>query len=223
MLVRCYTDLGAELFRSSYLTLSVHHYGCTEETSNGTARTRTGLSKVPVQPGPGGNTRSRREEAVYVLAEISNQVTAKFRSSSGRATTSVPYIGQPPVLYFPRLCPTSAGAWSELGRCPLKRTSSSGCLRCTGHLLILGRAPADMFSDVATMGLRWGSSVRARWNLAPKLKFHRAATDEVLSNKRHGCRASVRPSLVKIASLAHRKLIGRAMWLGHYLPHNVGI
>jgi len=36
MLVRCKTDLGAELFRSSYLTLSVHHYGCTEETSNGT-------------------------------------------------------------------------------------------------------------------------------------------------------------------------------------------
>ena len=36
MLVRCNTDLGAELFRSSYLTLSVHDYGCTEETSNGT-------------------------------------------------------------------------------------------------------------------------------------------------------------------------------------------
>jgi len=29
MLVRCNTDLGAELFRSSYLTLSVHHYGWT--------------------------------------------------------------------------------------------------------------------------------------------------------------------------------------------------
>ncbi|WAR08083.1 LOW QUALITY PROTEIN: hypothetical protein MAR_018041 [Mya arenaria] len=63
MLVRCNTDSGAELFRSSYLTLSVHHYGCTEETSNGTARTRTSSSKVPVQPGPGGNTRSRREGA----------------------------------------------------------------------------------------------------------------------------------------------------------------
>jgi len=63
MLVRCNTDLGAELFRSSYLTLSVHHYGCTEESSNGTARTRTGSSKVPVQPGHGGNTGSRRESA----------------------------------------------------------------------------------------------------------------------------------------------------------------
>ena len=75
--------------------------------------------------------------------------------------------------------------------------------------------PADVFPDVVTMGLRRGSSVRARWNLAPKLKFHRAATDMVLSNKRHGCLGGVRPSSVKIASLAHRNLIGRARWLGH--------
>jgi len=67
MLVRCNTDLCAELVRSSYLTLSVHHYGCTEETSNGIARTRTGSSKVPVQPGPGGNTRSRRKGATEGL------------------------------------------------------------------------------------------------------------------------------------------------------------
>ena len=52
--------------------------------------------------------------------------------------------------------------------------------------------------------------------LAPKLKFHRVATDAVLSNTRHKCPAGVRPCSVKIASLAHRNLIGRAMWLGHY-------
>ena len=32
-----------------------------------------------------------------------------------------PSIGQPPVLYFQRVCPTSAVARSELGRCPLKK------------------------------------------------------------------------------------------------------
>ena len=68
-----------------------------------------------------------------MLAEISSRVTAEFGPSSDRASAGVPYIGQPPVLYFPRLCPTSAGARSKLGRCPLKKTSFSGCLRSTGH------------------------------------------------------------------------------------------
>ena len=95
--------------------------------------------------------RVRREEAVHILAEISDRVPAEFRSSSGRASAGDPYIGQPPVLYFPRLCPTQARAWSELGRCPLKRTLSFDCLRCTGHRTILGRALADVFSDVVTM------------------------------------------------------------------------
>ena len=53
--------------------------------------------------------------------EIFGRVSAEFRSSSGRASAGVPYIGQPPVLYFPRLCPTSAGARLELGRCPIKK------------------------------------------------------------------------------------------------------
>ena len=52
-----------------------------------------------------------------MLAEISSRVTAEFGPSSDRASAGVPYIGQPPVLYFPRLCPTSAGARSKLGRC----------------------------------------------------------------------------------------------------------
>ena len=121
---------------------------------------------------------------IYILAEISGRVPAEFRSSSGQASSCVPYIGQPPVLYFPRLCPTSVGDRPV----SVKETSSSDCLRCTGHRPILCRAPADVFSDVVMKGLRWGSLVRARWNLAPKFKFHRAATDAVLSNKRHGFR-----------------------------------
>jgi len=47
-------------------------------------------------------------------------------------------------------------ARSSVGARPVsvKKTSSSGCLRCTGHRPILGRAPADVFSDVVTMGMR---------------------------------------------------------------------
>jgi len=70
------------------------------------------------------------------------------------------------------------------------------------------RTPADVFSDVVTMGLWWGSSVRARWNLAPKLKIHRAATCAVLSNKRHGCPAGVWPVFGRVQWKSHRWLIG---------------
>ena len=105
----------------------------------------------------------------------------RARSSSGQASAGVPYIGQPPVLYFPRLCPTSAGARSERGRCPLKK-------RCP--LVVSDARDTGRYSAVQSN-----------------------------SNKHHGCPAGVRPSSVKIASLAHRNLIGRAMWLGHEEQH----
>ena len=57
---RCSSDLTRTWVPSYSVTLSVHHYGFTEATSNGT---RSGSSKVPVQPGPSGNTKSRREGA----------------------------------------------------------------------------------------------------------------------------------------------------------------
>ena len=132
-----------------------------------------------------------------------------LRPSSGRASAGVPYIGQPPVLYFARLCPTSAGARPELGRCPLKNLVL--------WLSQMHGTPADTRPCIGRCvfrcgydGLRWGSSVRARWNLAPKLKFHRAATDVVLSNKRHGCPAGVRPVFGRVRWKSHRWLIGTA-------------
>jgi len=56
------------------------------------------------------NAVHRHERTVYILEEISGRVTSEFQLSSGRASAGVPYIGRPPVLYFPRFCPTSAGA-----------------------------------------------------------------------------------------------------------------
>ena len=155
MLVRCNTDLGAELFRSSYLTFSVRHYGCTEETSNGTARTITGSSKVPVQPGPGGNTRSRREGATE------GPQKRKRREDAGGCEREG--YGRVPVEFRPSIgrCPLQRSATgtilskalSHIGRSSVgarpvsvKKTSFSGCLRCTGHRPILGRAPANVFS-----------------------------------------------------------------------------
>jgi len=221
VLVRCNTDLGAELFRSSYLTLSVHHYGCTEETSNGTARTRTGSSKVPVKPGPAAMLKAaererrsarRRERRWWVREWIQHRPlfgqyeTLIKELEAEHADDFKAFLRMEPNMYYELLNSVGARPVS------VKDTSSSGCLRCTGHRPILGRAPADVFSDVVTMGLRRGGSVRARWNLVLKLKFHRAATDAVLSNKRHGCRVRWKSHL-----LAHRNLIGRAMWLGHYV------
>ncbi|WAR29137.1 hypothetical protein MAR_002705, partial [Mya arenaria] len=105
MLVRCNTDLGAELFRSSFLTLSVHHYGCTEETSNGTARTRTGSSKVPVQPVPGGNTRSRREGATEGPQKRKTLVGARYETlmkelEAEHAADFKAFLRMEPQMYY---------------------------------------------------------------------------------------------------------------------------
>ena len=49
------------------------------------------------------------------------QLPAEFRPMSGRASAAVPYIGHPPVLYFPGLGPTLVGARPKLGRCPFTK------------------------------------------------------------------------------------------------------
>ncbi|WAR23545.1 hypothetical protein MAR_037238 [Mya arenaria] len=95
---------------------------------------------------------------IYILAEISGRVTAEFRSSSGRASAGVPYIGQPPVLYFPRLCPTSAGARSELRRCPLKKTRPL----VVSDARDTGRYSAVHRPTCFPMWLRWGCDEGAR-------------------------------------------------------------
>jgi len=136
-----------------------------------------------------------------------------------------PAYGRVPVEFRPSIgrCPLHRSATgtilskalSHIGRrsvgarpVSVKKTSSTGCLRCTGHRPILGRAPVDVFSDVVTMGLRWGGSVRTRLNLAPKLKIHRAATDAVLRNTRHGCPAGVWPVFGRVRWKSHHWLIG---------------
>ena len=116
-----------------------------------------------------------------------------LRPSSGRASAGVPYIGQPPVLYFPRLCPTSAGA--------------SGCLRCTEHRPILGRAPADVFSNVVTMGCdeELGESpVKFSVEVKISQSCHRCGFKQHTPRMPGRCSTGVRQSLVKISSLAHR-------------------
>jgi hypothetical protein len=104
------------------------------------------------------NAVHRQERTVYILAEISGRVTAEFRSSSGRASAGVPYIGQPPVLYFPRLCPTSAGARSELGRCPLKKPRPL----VVSDARDTGRYSAVHRPTCFPMWLRWGCDEGAR-------------------------------------------------------------
>jgi len=156
----------------------------------------------------------RQERTVNILAETSGQgygrVPVEFRPSIGRCS----YIGQPPVLYFPRLCPTSAENRSELGRCPLKNLVL--------WLSQMHRTPAETRPCTGRRVFRCGYDGAAMWKLGESpVKFssevknspscHRCGFKQQSPRMSGWCLAGVRPSSVKIASLAHRNLIGRAM------------
>jgi len=141
------------------------------------------------------------------IAETYGRVTAKFLSSSGRASAGVPYIGQPPVLYFPRLCPTSAGERSELGRCllifflPLVVSDAQD----TGRRVFRCGYDGAVVRELGESPVKFSSEVKN----SPSC--HLCGFKQQTPRMSGRCLAGVQPSSVKIASLAHRNLIGGAM------------
>jgi len=128
-----------------------------------------------------------------------------------QASDGVPYICQPPVLYFPRLCPTSAGARPvSIKKNPRPRVVSDARGTPADTRPCIGRRVFRRGYDGAAMRELGESPVKFSSKVKISPSSHRCGFKQHTPRMSDRCPAGVRPSSVKIASLAHRNLIGRA-------------